>query len=347
VTVIERRPDREAAGLGIVLSEKALAVLARVDPQAASEVREAGPCWEQLEIRGQGRHERFNGDRYVGIARGRLLEILRARSLARDVCFAGPDASAPRADVVVAADGVGSGVREADGRFGPSWRVGQNHFAWLGCERSFPCQTFLFSEYAGRLWCAHAYPFASGGSTFIVECSHAAAQELRLDCAGASHTVALCEEVFADHLRGASLVASDATRWQRHRTLHTRRWLADNVVLVGDAAHGLHFSIGVGTRAAMEDGLALADALSRHAPAQGLRAYELDRSRAIERLCHAAVQSEAFFERVLGGPWSTPYENFVLALMMRSGQVASDRVLAAGSASFRRRVHDRLQVSPG
>ena len=348
VTLLEGR--RAEGGFGIILSSAALRVLACVDPPAAAAVREAGVSWDAVDILGDGWSERFAGHPYLGIHRSELVEALSNRCTATGVELreARPEAiraALDEADVVVAADGTGSPLRNSlAGAIGPSWREGANWFAWLGCSKAFDCHTFVFTEHEGGRWCAHAYPYADGSSTLIAECSPETARAAGLAGAGGRYAASLCERIFAAHLDGAAVVATEVTRWHRYRTLTTRRWWSGKIALVGDAAHSAHFSIGSGTRLAMEDSLALAGALARAGDggvARALAAYEAERRPAVERFQEAAEHSQRFFEDALADLPLEPHEPFVHRLMTRSGRVAWDRI-EADAPDFARRLRVQL-----
>lgn len=345
VRLLERSASNIESSFGIVFSNVALQVLARVDPLAATAVRTTGVAWDHLAVQGEGWSECFAGYPYLGISRNTFVEILRKRCVAVGVeLVEASDTTVgqalDRTDLLVVADGTGSQLRDSlSWHFNPTWSEGANWFAWMGCSGAFACHTFVFAEHQGSRWCAHAYPYAKDRSTFIVECSPQADRTMSLAETRGDDVAKLCKRVFARHLGSIRLFSNGATRWRRHRALSTQRWWSDNVVLVGDAAHSLHFSIGSGTRLAMEDSLVLADALTHNGEAiiQALAIYEAERRPAVERFQQAAQLSRNFFESALSDLSLEPHEPFVLRLMTRSGRLDRQQ-LEARSPGFTHRL---------
>lgn len=200
-------------------------------------------------------------------------------------------------DLVVAADGVNSRVRElrAD-RFEPTFDWRPNRFVWLGTTKPFPAFTFYFRENAHGLWRVHAYQYEPGHSTFIVECTEEAWVASGMDGATEEETLAYCEALFTEELAGHRLTGNRSV-WRSFPTIRCAKWYAENVVLLGDAVHTAHFSIGSGTRLGMIDAIALRAALRTEASVPAaLAAYEADRKPAVESLQRAAQASLEWFE---------------------------------------------------
>ncbi|HWA58625.1 MAG TPA: FAD-dependent monooxygenase, partial [Gemmatimonadales bacterium] len=228
--------------------------------------------------------------------------------------------------LVVAADGAGSLLREhlAD-RFRPQidWR--QNRFVWLGTTRPFPAFTFYFKATTAGLWRAHAYQYAPGHSTFIVECTDQTWQNSGLDQNDEAATVAYLGKIFKDELQGHPLLASRSI-WRRFPTIRNECWHAGNVVLLGDAAHTAHFSVGSGTKLAMEDAIALAGALERHRTVpEALAGYEAARRPPVESLQRAAQASLEWFESVERYQDLDPLQ-FAFTLLTRSLRITHENL---------------------
>ena len=208
------------------------------------------------------------------------------------------------ADLIVACAGVNSWVRQlyAD-HFRTNVDVGRNKYIWLGTHKVFDAFTFAFEETdAGWIW-IHAYCFNSDTSTCIVECSPETWEGLGFDKLGSDGSIALLEEIFESHLEGHSLINQmrhpDKAPWLNFRGISNENWCHDNVVLMGDAAHTTHFTIGSGTKLAMEDAIGLAESLHEHEdPQAALKAYEEKRRTALLELQNQARQSTRWFENV-------------------------------------------------
>ena len=306
VTVYERNRLDDTFGFGVVFSDETLENVGEADPETNQAMAAAAARWEDIEIHYRGSVLRSTGHRFSGVERKMLLELLaaRARALGVDVLWQREirdlsDCGLPEADLIVAADGVASFVRERlSDRFEPhlDWR--RNRFVWLGTTRPFPAFTFYFKPSPAGLWRTHAYQYAAGRSTFIVE-----AREETWTASGLAEddepaTVAYLEELFQGELQGHPLLANRSI-WRRFPTVRNARWHAGNVVLLGDAAHTAHFSVGSGTKLAMEDAIALAAALRSEASVPAaLASYEAGRRPPVESLQRAAQASLEWFESV-------------------------------------------------
>jgi anthraniloyl-CoA monooxygenase len=245
---------------------------------------------------------RSTGHGFAGLDRQRLLEILveRCDELGVELEFESELTAVTRmsdVDLVVAADGANSALREqhaADFQPVIDWRP--NRFVWLGTTRPFPAFTFYFKYDGHGLWRVHAYRYAKGRSTFIVETTEETLRAAGLEDASERETVAFCEAMFASELEGHRLI-SNRSIWRRFPTVRNGSWSADNMVLIGDAAHTAHFSVGSGTKLAMEDAIALADALHTESDVgTALATYEEERRPPVESLQRAAQASLQWFE---------------------------------------------------
>ena len=302
VTVYERHQLADTFGFGVVFSEATEESLAHGD-RAVSEAMAAG-ChrWGDIEIHYRGTVITSTGHGFSGLSRRELLEILagRCRELGVRLCLEreirDPETLRDH-DLVVASDGVNSPVRERyRDAFQPTVDVRPNRFVWLGTTHPFPAFTFHFKRDRYGLWRVHAYQYAPDRSTFIVEAPEATWRAAGLEHADETATLGFCEALFADELHGHRLL-SNRSIWRSFPTIRNARWHHENIVLIGDAAHTAHFSVGSGTKLAMEDAIALAEALSSHdAIAAALPAYEAARRPAVESLQRAAQASLQWFE---------------------------------------------------
>ncbi|GAY12206.1 FAD-dependent monooxygenase [Pseudonocardia sp. N23] len=306
VTVFERSPEGITHGWGVVFWDDLLDDLAAADAPTADALRTIAFTWRDQVIDVQGRGPVNLGGHGHSTGRAELRELLtaRARDVGVDVRFG--EEACPAAlegyDVVVGADGVGSAVRSA-GNFGTTVSAGDNRYVWLGTGKVFDSFTFPFvrSEH-GWLW-AHAYGYTARASTFVVETTAATHAALGLDTMATADALDLVAGLFAEQLDGHALRAPQGTGetlpWLRFRTVCNQRWYDGNVALLGDAAHTTHFTIGSGTRLALEDSIALAAEIARHdtVPA-ALAAYGLRRTAEIAPLVQEARGSARWFEDV-------------------------------------------------
>ncbi|MEU9864176.1 FAD-dependent monooxygenase [Streptomyces sp. NPDC047971] len=273
ITVYERNAAGSTYGWGVTYWAGLLDKLRAGDPESARAIDEASVRWTDGVAIVRDERTVHRGDKGFGIGRRRMLGLLaeRAASLGVRVEFehgiAGPDApELADADLVVAADGVNSVLREAHAAdFGAELSHGRNHYIWLGTTKVFDSFSFAFKETEhGWIWC-YAYGFSGEQSTCVVECSPRTWTGLELDTMSEADSLNALEKLFHDLLDGHPLIgrAQDdgAAQWLNFRTLTTRAWHRGNLVLLGDAAHTTHYSIGAGTTLALEDALALADAL--------------------------------------------------------------------------------------
>ena len=271
VTVIERQSPAESFGWGVVFWDNLLRELDRHDPPTAALVREHAYTWhDQVVVIDDAEPVTIPSYGY-SMRRRLLLELLRGRAAEVGVRieerqFTGSSADLAEADLVVASDGVNSRLRGEQPGFGTRLDRRRNYYLWLGTEREFDSFTFPFVRRPeGWLW-AHAYGFDSGASTFVLELAPETWQALGFDRLGPDESLRMLEEFFADSLDGHRLHPQAGTRdrlpWTNFVVVHNRHWHVGNLVLLGDAAHTTHFTIGSGTRLAIEDSIALAESLA-------------------------------------------------------------------------------------
>jgi anthraniloyl-CoA monooxygenase len=286
VEIFERNPPGVTFGWGVVFSDQTVENLTANDPKSAHIIAGDFAHWDDIDVHYRGQTITSGGHGFIGIGRKRLLEILqeRARELGVVLHFDSECDPADRKwrdyDLVIASDGANSRFRDANAAaFGVDVDVRANKFVWLGTSKVFDAFTFAFEETEhGWVW-AHAYRFAPDCSTFIVECSEATWRKFGFDRMSQDEGITACEQLFAKYLDGHSLQSNashlvGSAAWLNFRRIKCERWSAGNVILLGDAAHTAHFSIGSGTKLALEDAIKLADVLNRTSPS--LRGAEGD-----------------------------------------------------------------------
>jgi 2-polyprenyl-6-methoxyphenol hydroxylase-like FAD-dependent oxidoreductase len=338
VEVFEQNSPDATFGFGLVFSQRALEFLNVEDPGTLAAIRPALEHWNDSILVHKGREVRIDGMGYTGIGRLRLLKILQAtaRSVGVEPKYLLPvDDLKPYqdADLIVGADGVNSVVRRGhEDAFGTTITYLTNRFAWFGTTKNFEALTHTFVESKLGHFNAHHHPHAPDMSTFVVEVDEATFFRAGFDKMDADRAKAVCEEVFAETLEGHGLV-SNKSIWRQFPKVWNERWSIGNRVLVGDALHTAHFSIGSGTRLAMEDAIALAKALEQHAadlPA-ALAAYEKARKLIVTRLVVAANSSAAWYERFAEHMALEPMD-FAMSYITRSGRVDLERLRLSSPA---------------
>ena len=272
ITVVERNPADATYGWGVVFSEETLGSLRDADRESYQRITDSFAKWTAIDIRYRGERIRSRGHAFSGTSRKGLLQTLqeRCRELRVDLQFEHEVTSLKafsaegRYDLIVAADGVNSTVRRDHPEwFRPSTDEHETRFVWFGTDLVLDAFTFLFRDTPFGLFQVHAYPFDAGTSTFIVETHRTTWERAGLDRMSEAESIAFCERLFAEDLGGHRLL-SNRSLWIGFVTLRCEAWHQGNVVLLGDAAHTAHFTIGSGTKLAMEDSIALANALDVH-----------------------------------------------------------------------------------
>jgi anthraniloyl-CoA monooxygenase len=322
VRVLERNAPDATFGFGVVFSEETLGALRDADPETHLELTDTFARWDRIDIRFRDRELSSRGHSFSAIARKRLLEILqqRCRELGVTLEFGVEVEQLPEADLVVAADGANSFVRRL-GDYGTTVRAEGSKYVWFGTDHVFDAFTFAFRETEHGLFNAHAYPYDERMSTFIVECPEAVWRAAGLDEMDEQESLAFCEQLFANELRGRELF-SNRSLWLDFPKITNKTWHDGSVVLLGDAAHTAHFSIGSGTKLAIEDSIALAAALARRRWDLGAAFvdYELERVPYVERTQDAASESAAYFGRIASYSHLEPLQ-FAFNLITRSGRI--------------------------
>jgi anthraniloyl-CoA monooxygenase len=337
ITVIERNRPYDTFGWGVVFSDETLRNLEGADPESKQEILDSFAHWDDIDIHFKGRVITSGGHGFCGIERRHLLNILqhRAEALGVELLFEREVEDITEfhdTDLIVAADGINSRIRtRCAAHFQPQIDVRKNKFVWLGTNRTFEAFTFIFVETEFGWFQAHAYRFNRDTSTFIVETTEANWHAAGLDQLDAAGTIDFCECLFAPWLEGHRLLANMShlrgSQWLSFPRVANEHWVMGNVVLMGDAAHSAHFSIGSGTKLALEDAIALARAFDTHSsdvPA-ALAAYEAERKLEVLRVQSAARNSTEWFENVARYVHLEP-EQFAYSLLTRSQRISHENL---------------------
>ena len=309
ITVYERNRPDDTFGFGVVFSDATMDFLAQQDQGTYRDLLKRVARWDSFTVIHRGRVNSIRGVGFSAIERRQLLLVLQqqARDLGVELLFqhevTDPNAHLA-ADLLIASDGVNSVVRSALAQhLRPHIEVGPTHFTWLGTDRPFDSLTFFFEANENGRFGAHVYPFAPDRATFIVETDAETHRRAGAATFTEADTTAYCERLFASQLGGHRLL-SNRSQWQQFRTVHCASWHHENVVLIGDAAHTAHFSVGSGTKMAMEDALALSRALER-SPGDvpgALIAFEQDRR---PRVNHIQAMARTSFD------WWSTFRHYV------------------------------------
>ena len=339
IDLFERNRADDTFGWGVVFSDQTVENLMANDPVSGAAIRDEFAHWDDIDIHIHGQRIRSSGHGFIGIGRKRLLEILqqRARELGVNLHFeheASPDlAEWAGYDLVIAADGANSAIRDRYAvHFGIDVQVRRNKFIWLGTRKMFDAFTFAFEQLPeGWVW-AHAYRYGADYSTFIVEMAPETWEKLSLAELDQAAAVAWAERVFTRYLDGHSLMTNaghlvGSAAWLNFRRIICARWHHRNLILLGDAAHTAHFSIGSGTKLALEDAIKLAEVLNRPGLGreQALDEYREERNLEVLKLQNSARNSTEWFESLERYLHFEPIQ-FAYSLLTRSQRVSHENL---------------------
>jgi anthraniloyl-CoA monooxygenase len=339
VDLFERNRADDTFGWGVVFSDQTLGNLMANDPVSAAVIRGEFAHWDDIDVHVRGETIRSSGHGFIGIGRKRLLNILqqRARELGVRLHFEHEGSARLEDwagyDLVIAADGANSRIRNAyQEHFGVDIETRRNRFFWFGTERVFDAFTFAFEETeAGWVW-AHAYRFDEGLSTFIVEMAPETWAGLGFDRLEQDEAIAVCQRIFASYLGGHPLMSNarhlpGPQAWLQFRRIICERWSHRNLILLGDAAHTAHFSIGSGTKLALEDAIKLAEVLNRPGLSreEALAEYREERQVEVLKLQNSARNSTEWFETLERYLHFEPIQ-FAYSLLTRSQRVSHENL---------------------
>lgn len=335
ISVLERDGPNDTFGWGIVFSEKTLSFLDEHDHGTYQQITAASQSWEAVVVRHKGETISVGGNPISGIARITFLNILhqRCRELGVGLCFHTNVSNVGEfldCDLLVGADGANSLVRKTfEGFFLPSVDVRQNRFIWLGTEQPFYGLTMIFRQTDAGLFISHSYKFSPSYSTFIVECPPETWLKAGFDKMSDVETCVYLADVFREDLGGKPLLSNNFVKWLNFPLIKNKRWYHRNIVLLGDALHTAHFSIGSGTKLALEDSIALATCFAQHKTAdEALPAFERLRKPVVEKFQAAALQSLTWLENVQDYLHLDPVP-FTYRHMTRSKRVGFERIQQA------------------
>ena len=331
ITVIEQNPADATFGFGVVFSDRALEFLREDDEPTYAAIVPQMESWNDITLVHRGERIVIDGVGFAAIGRLKLLQLLQERALSVGIAptyrrTVNTLDELTGFDLIVGADGVNSLVRRTHAeQFGASVCYLTNRFAWFGTGKRFETltQTFIATDLGH--FNAHHYRFTPDLSTFIVEVDEPTFERAGFAKMSEQDARAVCERVFAGVLGGHPLISNNSI-WRRFPLVHNERWSCGNHVLLGDALHTAHFSIGSGTRLAMEDAIALYKALATHKdlPA-ALHAYEAARRPILDKLVAGANGSGEWYEHFAEHMKLSPVD-FAMSYIIRSGRINIERL---------------------
>ncbi|HRE22192.1 MAG TPA: bifunctional salicylyl-CoA 5-hydroxylase/oxidoreductase [Rhabdaerophilum sp.] len=333
ITVYERNRPDDTFGFGVVFSDQTLETFRETDFPSYRAIADSFAYWDDIEIHFKGTTHRIGGNGFCGCSRHTLLDLLQKRAEALGVKLVFnkeiEDYGQLSADydLVIASDGINSRVRETyKDHFKPKIELRPNHFAWMGSTRPFDAFTFFFRETEHGIFIAHCYQYEAGRSTWVMETDPETFRRAGLGEMDETTSARFLENVFREELQGHPLIIN-RSYWRNFPAIRCERWVKDNIVIMGDAKASAHFSIGSGTKLAMEDAIGLHR--SFHAKGLDVRAaiehYESARREDVEKTQHAAEVSLVWFED-LKRFWNFPALRFVFGLMTRSKAITYDNL---------------------
>ncbi|MGH9768917.1 MAG: FAD-dependent monooxygenase [Blastocatellia bacterium] len=355
IIVVERDGPDDTFGWGIVFSDQTFSYLEEGDTPSFQQITGACEVWDNVDIVHKGERVTIRGNRFSGIGRLKFLNILheRCRELGVDLWFGAnvTDVEPYRdCDLMVGADGANSAVRRAyQDFFKPSIDVRKNKYIWLGTNRLFQGLTLTFRENKAGHFIAHSYKFDGATSAFIVECDEATWRNAGFENKNEAETCEYLQRVFEEDLDGHKLLTKNFVRWINFPLVRNQNWRHENIVLLGDALHTAHFSIGSGTKLALEDSIALAKCFAEQSGVTAaLQEFERTRRPVVEALQDAAFSSLLMLENI-AEDWGLEPLPFAHKMMTRSGRVTHEKLkkrdpeFAVAYEEWRRRSEENPQ----
>ena len=332
ITIIERDGPDDTFGWGIVFSDQTFSYLEENDRESYAEITRSCETWDNVDVVHKDRKITIRGNRFSGIGRLAFLKILHRRcfDLGVDIKFntnVSDISDLEDYDLLVGADGANSLVRRAfEESFQPTLDEGRNKYIWLGTRQLFHGLTLTFRQNEAGLFIAHSYKFNKTTSAFIVECGEETWARAGLDEMPGEETCRYLAEVFESDLGGNDLLSNNFVKWLNFLLVKNRRWSHNNVVLLGDALHTAHFSIGSGTKLALEDSIALARCFeSNREIGTALAEFERTRKPVIDRYQEAAISSLLMFENAQEQMHLDPIP-FAYNIMTRSNKIDYEKL---------------------
>ena len=332
VEIIEQNPRDSTWGFGVVFSDRALTFLRKDDPETADLIEPHMETWSEIQVTHLNETVAIDGVGFSSIGRLQLLQLLQKRAAEYDVkpvynqrvnhlkVF-------EDCDFIIGADGVNSLVRsDSAQQFDENISIIPNWYCWYGANRSFNCLTQTFKQTEYGHFNAHHYRYAPGMSTFIVECDEKTFENAGFSEMSEPQYRKICEFIFREALEGAELIDNNSI-WRRFPVLSNRNWYSGNRILIGDALHTAHYSIGSGTRLAMEDAIALVKALTETSfdITEAFPKFQVERQATLKKIIDAALSSARWYERFADHMTLSPWE-FALSYMMRSGRMSAEKL---------------------
>ena len=340
IDVYERDPIDNTFGFGVVFSDETLGTFKQYDTPSYEAIRRSFAYWGEVDVHYKGKVLRYDGNGFCGTSRFTLLRLLRDRAAEvgvdihyqRDVKLE----DFPDSDLILVADGINSGTRTRfESHFGTRIDFRPNKFIWMGSTKPLESFNYFFKETPHGAVVAHCYQYEPGKSTWIGEMGQHVYDGFGFEHMGEEEALARMEEIFADELDGHKL-QSDILAWRNFPHITNDTWVMGNAVLVGDAKASAHYSIGSGTKLAMEDSIALYEALKQHGTVpEALREYDTTRREEVERIQHAALVSLGWFEH-MDTHFSLEPEQFAFSLMSRSKQITYENLRLRDARSIDR-----------
>jgi anthraniloyl-CoA monooxygenase len=334
ITVYERNRPDDTFGFGVVFSDQTLETFQKYDLESYRSITENFAYWDDIEIRFKGTVQRIGGNGFCGCSRTTLLKLLhqRAKQLGVELVFQHEitdiQGALRDADLVIGSDGINSRIRETFvDHFKPTVDLRPNRFTWMGSTKPLDAFTFFFKETKYGIIIAHTYQYEPGRSTWIFETDPETFAKIGLDPLDEPGTAKLMEELFAEELQGHKLIIN-RSMWRNFPAIRCERWVYENCVIIGDAKATAHFSIGSGTKLAMEDAIGLYESF-RAVGGQDVKAalahYESTRREEVEKIQHSANVSLVWFEHVKRF-WNMQPTRFIFGLMTRSKAITYDNL---------------------
>ncbi len=331
ITIYERNKPEDSFGFGVVFSDATLDNLERYDAPSYKAITERFSYWDDISIHFRGSVRRISGNGFCGCSRSSLLQTLEDRAIELGVEIVhGTEvtdlAQLGSPDLIVLADGINSRFREQNiGHFQPETDLRPNKFAWMGSTRPLDAFTFLFEETEWGPFIAHAYQYETGRSTWVFETDPETFERAGLATKSEAESAKLMEKIFGAFLQGHPILTNRSI-WRNFPMIRSKRWVRDNMVLVGDAKATAHFSIGSGTKLAIEDAMALYESFEKQGTVEkALAAYETGRREEVEKTQHAADVSLVWFEH-LERFWNYDPVQFAFGLMTRAKAITYDNL---------------------
>ncbi|MEJ8574826.1 bifunctional salicylyl-CoA 5-hydroxylase/oxidoreductase [Microbaculum marinum] len=331
ITAFERNRPDDTFGFGVVFSDETLDTFEGWDPESYKRITDEFAYWDDIEIHFKDTAHRVGGNGFCGCSRTTLLRILqdRAIELGVEICYqteVDPDTDFSDSDLVVLSDGVNSRFREHFAEhFRPNVDLRPNKFAWMGSTKPLDAFTFCFEETEWGIFIAHAYQYEEGRSTWIFETDDETFERAGLGALNEEESAEFCRKIFGKYLDGHPLLIN-RSMWRNFPMIRNERWVKDNMVLLGDAKATAHYSIGSGTKLAMEDAIALFEAIEAKPDVpSALKLFESGRREGVEIIQHAADVSLVWFEH-LDRFWDYDPIQFAFGLMTRSKAITYDNL---------------------